>query len=136
MYKNTLKTGDILIYKNSNDEINILENKKLVKKTITNEDGEYTYIYIEGKGFVGVNLGNDRLANTKDDRNEFNSKYYTDNNLELYLCAINPNNEKLEIYNLQTLLGKDYYIILRPSLCFDFQGEKKNTKIFYSKKIE
>ena len=122
IYKNTLKTGDILIYKNSNDEINILENKKLVKKAITNEDGEYTYIYIEGKGFVGVNLGNDGLANTKDDRNEFNSKYYIDNNLELYLCAINPNNEKLQIYNLQTLLGKDYYIILRPSLSFDFQG--------------
>ena len=121
IYKNTLKTGDILIYKNSNDEINILENKKLVKKAITNEDGEYTYIYIEGKGFVGVNLGNDGLANTKDDRNEFNSKYYIDNNLELYLCAINPNNEKLQIYNLQTLLGKDYYIILRPSLSFDFQ---------------
>ena len=130
IYKNTLKTGDILIYKNSNDEINILENNKLVKKAITNEEGEYVFIYIEGKGFVGVNLGNDGIANTKDDRNEFNAKYYLDNNLELYLSAINPDDEKLEIYNLQTLFGKDYYAILRPSLCFDFQGEKENTKNF------
>jgi len=133
IYKNTLKTGDILVYKNSNDEINILEDKKLVKKIITNEEGEYAYIYIEGKGFVGVNLGNDGMANTKDDRNEFNSKYYSDNNLELYLCAINPNDEKLEMYNLQTLFGKDYYIILRPSLSFEFQ-EKKNTNSFYYSK--
>ena len=134
IYKNTLKTGDILIYKNSNDEINILENKQLVNKVITNEEGEYAFIYIEGKGFVGVNLGNDGISNTIDDRNEFNSKYYMDNNLELFLCAINPDDEKLEIYNLQTLLGKDYYVILRPSLCFDFQGEKENTKSFFTKK--
>jgi len=125
IYKNTFKTGDILIYKNKNDFIYSLENKKLVKKRITYEEGEYSYIYIEGQGFVGVNLGNDGVSNTKDDRNEFNSKYYKNNNLELYLRAKNPSEERLEVANLQTLFGKDYYAILRPSLCFNFQ-EKKN----------
>ena len=124
IYKNTLKTGDILIYKNKNDSIYSLENKKLVKKHITYEEGEYSYIYIEGQGFVGVNLGNDGVSNTKDDRNEFNSKYYKNNNLELYLRAKNPSEEKLEVANLQTLFGKDYYAILRPSLCFNFQEKK------------
>ena len=125
IYKNTFKTGDILIYQNKNDSIYSLVNKTLVKKDITYEEGEYAYIYIEGQGFVGVNLGNDGVSNTKDDRNEFNSKYYSDNNLELYLRAKNPSEERLEIVNLQTLFGKDYYAILRPSLCFDFK-EKIN----------
>ena len=131
IYKNTLKTGDILIYQNKNDSIYSLVNKTLVKKDITYEEGEYAYIYIEGQGFVGVNLGNDGVSNTKDDRNEFNSKYYSDNNLELYLRAKNPSEERLEIVNLQTLFGKDYYTILRPSLCFDFKEEinKKFLKI-------
>ena len=131
IYKNTLKTGDILIYQNKNDSIYSSVNKTLVKKDITYEEGEYAYIYIEGQGFVGVNLGNDGVSNTKDDRNEFNSKYYSDNNLELYLRAKNPSEERLEIVNLQTLFGKDYYTILRPSLCFDFKEEinKKFLKI-------
>ena len=55
--------------------------------------------------------------NTKDDRNEFNAKYYKDNNLELYVSPPdNTTEEMLEIANLQTLFGKDYYVILRPSL--------------------
>ena len=126
IYKNTFKTGDILIYKNENDSIYSLENKKLVKKDITYEEGEYAYIYIEGQGFVGVNLGKDGISNTKDDRNEFNFEYYLNNNLELFLRAKNPSDERLEIGNLQTLFGKDYYTILRPSLCFDFQEKKNN----------
>ena len=130
IYKNTFKTGDILIYKNKNDSIYSLENKKLVKKDITYENGEYAYIYIEGKGFVGVNLGSDGIPNTKDDRNEFNSKYYSDHNLELYVRAKKPSNERLEMANLQTLFGKDYYAILRPSLCFNFK--EKNNKFLNS----
>ena len=118
LYINTLKTGDILLYRNNNNTTNSSENKSLV---YTFEEGEYAYLYIEGKGFVGKNLGDDGLPNTKDDRNEFNFKYYIDNNLELYHNAANPSNEKLEIANLQSLFGKDYYVILRPSLCFDFR---------------
>ena len=38
----------------------------VVQKYITYENGEYAYIFIEGKGFVGVNLGNDK-NNTIDD---------------------------------------------------------------------
>ena len=136
IYKDTLKTGDILIYKNNNDATYNLKNQTIIKKVITYEEGEYVYIYIEGKGFVGVNLGDDGIANTKDDRNEFNSKYYTDNKLELYPKSVNPSNEKLEIVNLQTLFGKDYYVILRPSLCFDFKENNKNMNFIHSiKKI-
>ena len=41
--------------------------KDVLKKSyITYEDGEYAYIFINGKGFVGVNLGNDGIKNTKD----------------------------------------------------------------------
>ena len=70
---------------------------------------------------MGVNYGNDGIPNTIDDRNEFNSKYYINNNLSLYLEATeNVTDEFLEIANLQTLFGKDYYVILRPSLCFKF----------------
>ena len=58
--------------------------------------------------------------------NEFNSKYYSDNNLRLYIAFNNPNNEILEIVNFQTLFGKDYFVILRPSLGFNF--ENKNNK--------
>ena len=122
IYPETLKTGDILIYKNNNDatySVNSLN--KLVKNYITYEEGEYFYIYIEGKGFVGVNLGDDNKRNTQDDRNEFNYNYYINNGLELYPLSINPSNKELEIANLQTLFGKDYYVILRPSLCFNFQ---------------
>ena len=119
VYPNTFKTGDILIYENYDDFYSVNLNK-LVKKNITYEQGEYSYIYIEGRGFVGVNYGADGIQNTKDDRNYFNAKYYKDHNLKLYEGNIdNLNDELLELFNLQTLFGKDYYVILRPSLCFD-----------------
>ena len=126
IYKESFQTGDILIYKNSNDTSYEVENEKLIKNNITYEDGEYAYIYIEGKGFVGVNLGNDGIVGTKDDRNEFNVKYYKYNNLNVCEFCDNSNEEDLEIYNLQTLFGKDYYVILRPSLGFDIINPKQN----------
>jgi len=123
----TFKTGDILIYKNHNDAV-YSEGKgnKLNKAYITYENGEYAYIYIEGKGFVGYNLGDDRKENTKDDRNEFNAKYYSDNNLELYPKSTKPSKEELENANIQSLFSKDYYVILRPSLAFNFGNNKAN----------
>ena len=120
IYPQHFKTGDILIYKNSNDSTYLLQNNKAVKLNITYEDGEYYFIYIEGKGFVGVNYGNDGIPNTKDDRNDFNAKYYHDNNLKLLNNLENPSDEILELANLQTLLAKDYYVILRPSLLYNF----------------
>ena len=116
IYPETFKTGDILIYINNNDSIYEKINKEYVEKKITFENGEYAYIYIEGKGFVGINYGNDGKPNTKEDRNEFTAKYYSDNDLELFAKASISNEETLEIGNLQTLFGKDYYVILRPSL--------------------
>ena len=120
IYPQHFKTGDILIYKNSNDSTYLLQNNKAVKLNITYEDGEYYFIYIEGKGFVGVNYGNDGIPNTKDDRNDFTANYYKDNNLVLLNNVENPSDEILELANLQTLLTKDYYVILRPSLLYNF----------------
>ena len=131
IYPNTFRTGDILIYKNKNDATYSKDkNNNLILNYVTYEEGEYSYIYIEGKGFVGVNLGDDGIPNTKDDRNEFNAKYYSDNKLELYILYNNPDSEILENANYQTLFGKDYYVILRPSLSFNFQiNNNKNSNI-------
>ena len=131
IFPKTFKTGDILIYKNHNDAVySAGEDNKLNKTYITYEDGEYAYIYIEGKGFVGYNLGDDGIENTKDDRNEFNAQYYIDNKLELYPESINPTKEELENANIQSLFSKDYYVILRPSLVFDFGNNKsKNNEL-------
>ena len=133
IFKETLKTGDILIYTNYHDIEYTLENEKLDKKNITNENGEYAYVYIDGKGFVGVNYGDDGKPNTLDDRNEFNYKYYKDNNLSLYLSTEEVSEEFFESDILQTLFIKDYYAILRPSLCFDFPytPEKNKSKKSY-----
>jgi hypothetical protein len=130
----TFKTGDILIYKNHNDAVYSAVKGKLNKTYITYENGEYAYIYIEGKGFVGYNLGDDGKENTKDDRNEFNAKYYTDNNLKLYPLSNNPTEEELENANIQSLFSKDYYVILRPSLAFNFENNniKKNELLINS----
>ena len=67
-----------------------------------------------------VLTGDDGIKKNKADRNEFNAKYYKDNNLTLYLFATNITDDLLEVANLQTLFGKDYYVILRPSLSFNF----------------
>ena len=135
IYPETLKTGDILIYKN-NQDISFTKSNKLIKNDITYEEGEYAYIYIEGKGFVGVNIGDDGKVNTKDDRNEFNAKYYKDNKLVLYPSSEKSNDILLESVNLQTLFGKDYYVILRPSLCFDFQQKNQNKKNLFINSIK
>ena len=115
IYSKIFRTGDILIYKiDANNNLIILNN-------VTYEEGEYSFIYIDGKGFVGINLGEDGIPNTKDDRNEFNSKYYSEYNLKFYINYNNGDNETLEMVNYQTLFGKDYYVILRPSLAFDLK---------------
>ena len=57
----------------------------------------------------------------------FNSKYYRDNKLDLHLPKSNRSEDFLEIANLQTLFGKDYYIVLRPSLIFNFKYNNKST---------
>ena len=123
IYSDNFRTGDILLYINNIDEsYNLDSNKKLVKHVITYESGEYAYIYNEGKGFVGVNTGNDK-NNIKDDRKEFNANYYKVNKLELFHqeTSTNLTDEFLEMANLQTVFCKDYYVILRPSVIFDFE---------------
>ena len=121
---NVFKTGDILVYNNSNDYSYYYSNgddRNIKRWPVTNEDGEYWYIFIEGKGFVGINNGND-LTSSDDDRNEFNLSYYDDNNnLTMYYqgtfeptCEMTDSLKEWMAY--QTLFGKDNYVILRPSL--------------------
>ena len=87
IYKEHLKTGDILIYKNEND-------------SITKEDGTYAYIYVNGS-FYGKNKLSDNT-----DKNEFSTTSFIESG--------KSTNTKSPY--LTTLLGKDYYVILRPSL--------------------
>ena len=93
VYKDNFKTGDILIYKNTQDP----EGKDV---TYQKEDGIYYLIYIDEEskitvdgeefcGFIGINEDGKMNKITTD---------YT---------------------SLQTLLGKDYYAILRPSMTMD-----------------
>ena len=123
LYLESFKTGDILIYKNNDDITYKAINNILYKNYITYEEGEYAYIYIEGKGFLGINQGN----NNNSSRNEFNSDYYKVHNLLLYADSVNTTKELLELANMLTLLGKDYYVILRPSLSFNLQNNNTNS---------
>ena len=116
IYPETFRTGDILIYTNTNDNAYVGQNSRLVKKPITYENGEYAYIFIAGKGFVGVNHGADQQPGTQDDRNAFDEAYYDANGLQLYSDDTETSADRKAFYNYQTLFGKDAYVILRPSL--------------------
>ena len=135
IYKETFKTGDILIYTNYNDTEYIFSSidQTLNKSNITYEEGEYSYIYIEGKGFVGVNYGDEGIPDTIHNRNIFNSSYYTNNNLTLYVHNKDTSfsEDFLETANYQTLFGKDYYVVLRPSLCFELPYDKMKERKSY-----
>lgn len=118
IYPTDFKNWDILIYTNKNDVKYSLSGHDTVETYITYEDGEYAYIYIDGK-FVGVNLGKDGIEGTNDDRNEFTNQYYDDNNLLGYTKTSTTSeltDEFKEFLQYQTLFGKDTYVILRPSL--------------------
>ena len=105
------------------DVIYDYKNIVLTKTPVTYENGEYAFIFTEGKGFVGVfvgvNEGNDGKIGTSDDRNEFNDSYYVKNDLRVYSDINETDKDVLEFANYQTLFGKDYYVILRPSLGFE-----------------
>ena len=101
IYKENFQTGDILVYKNTQSG----------NSTYKTEDGIYYLIYISEKdkitvngeeiyGFIGINEDG---ALNRIYRNE--SDYISSNDYS--------------IYDLRTLLGKDYYVILRPSMVLD-----------------
>ena len=107
IYNNHFLDGDVLIFQNENDE------------NIKSEDGIYAFIYIDGK-FVGVNY-----KNQENERVDFSYDYYKNQNYsDLVYIKDHENitfNEKdnineLTFYNLQSLFGKLYYVILRPEL--------------------
>lgn len=89
IYNSNFETGDILIYKNTqiaNDSV-----------TYQTEDGTYYLIYISEEDKITINendiygfIGIDENGNIKNILTDFTS--------------------------LQTILGKDYYVIVRPSL--------------------
>ena len=109
VYHENFETGDILIYNNSNDVLYTYNSNTYTATTnnVTLENGEYAYIFIEGTGFVGINY-----KGTPAERNSFNATYYTNHSLNLYSNGSTPT----EFANYQTLLAKDNYVILRPSL--------------------
>lgn len=103
IYEKNFQTGDILIYKNVQTPGKVDEKSQTFKK----ENGTYYYIYmsptdkvkINGKeysGFIGLN-GSGNLKHID-----------TTNYLEL-----------------QNLLAKDYYVILRPAQTTSFSLDKK-----------
>ena len=98
--KKHFKTGDVLIYyidkANTKSELQF-----------TNENGLYAYMYIDGN-FVGVNHSG------KSARNEFTTKYYTDNKLDLVKKLYEGKEKYYDYVQLQTIMGKDSYVILRP----------------------
>ena len=121
IYPEDFQTGDILIYTNTDDSsyYHKTSNDHLAKWKISDEDGEYYYIYIEGEGFVGMNTGkNASLA--KDDRDGFNTSYFDNVSQRVYVKSGNPQaemtDELLEWLHYQSLFGKDNYVILRPAL--------------------
>lgn len=118
IYSENFRTGDILIYRNENDNLYEFKDGSLMHKPVTFENGEYAYIFVEGQGFVGVNYGNDGVQGTKDDRNEFNADYYKKIGLPLYSNPEETDPDFLKFANYQTLFGKDCYAILRPALGF------------------
>ena len=67
-------------------------------------------------------MGGDGIAGTKDDRNEFNASYYSTNGLSVDSNTSETDENILEFANYQSLYGKDYYVILRPSLSIDLIG--------------
>ncbi|MDO4741928.1 MAG: hypothetical protein Q4A79_00940 [Candidatus Saccharibacteria bacterium] len=117
IYQEHFKTGDVLIYTNHDDTTYSYDSETdtVNKRAVTYESGEYAYIYIDGIGFVGVNIGDDGISGTEDDRNRFNRGYYDENSLYVYSNREETNEDLLTFANLQTLFGKDNYIILRPA---------------------
>ena len=131
VYEENFRTGDVLIYTNSHDVLYRYDslNDLAVEVPVTYEDGEYAYIFIEGRGFVGVNLGADGVPGTPDDRNSFTKDYYSENGLSLLSVEEERDERQLDFANYQTLFGKDYYVILRPSLLFsESPGESETVE--------
>lgn len=126
IYEENFKTGDVLIYTNHDDVTYQYSNNNLTKNYITYENGEYAYIYIEGKGFVGVNFGADGIPGTNDDRNDFTLSYYTDNGLEVYSKPNETDENLLNFANYQTLFGKDNYVIFRPSMVLNSNSDDES----------
>ena len=98
IYGKNFKTGDVLIYKNT----------QISNGTYRDENGTYYLIYIDEKdkitideeeiyGFIGI-----------DEDGTLNRLYRSEYDFE--------NQDDYSIYDLRTLLGKDNYVILRPSL--------------------
>ena len=126
------QNGDILIYSIDYDKgvYNPFNPKTRVSIPTANrhtkEKGIYAYIYLDGK-FVGVN-GSGETA-----RNEFTYHYYSDTDIPIHLYSNVANLGKnkdfyLTMINYNTLLDKDFYIILRPELVInDTEFKIKNT---------
>ncbi len=107
VYPETLHDGDILIYENRND-------------LVTEENGIYSYIYLDGV-FRGFNyFGDDELFVKKVEGNpdgHYNAGYYQECKATSDGYPDCGQNDMLDRFgDLPKLFGKDFYVILRPSL--------------------
>ena len=98
IYQENLQTGDILVYQNKQTA-----NDDVVYQT---EDGTYYMIYISQEDKITVN--NEELYGFigLDENGIINRIYQSESDVHSY-------------DDLRTLLGKDYYVILRPSMVLD-----------------
>lgn len=108
LYDNHFKEGDILIYSVKDNFYYDSSNNKI---EVTDENGIYAFIYIDGK-FQGKN-GSGTTA-----RDTFTYDYYTDKK-KLYQediteLSTSEADALLKFLNYQSLYTKDNYVILRP----------------------
>ena len=117
------RDGDVLIYVMDNTYTK--SNLKYV-----NENGLYAYIYLNGK-FIGRN-GNGIIK-----RDEYTYSYYNISDRASKLYGGSQTDELLTYANYQALMGKDYYVILRPEKIIkevdNIEVSKLPNKITYNK---
>ena len=131
------KDGDVLIY--YVDYNKCLDGTEICKTATsdihTKENGYYAYIYIKGS-FVGVNY-----PGKSNERNKFTYEYYKDltiNNTTGYASHLykgynhieddkDLSDRLLKIANYETLIDKEYYVILRPEIVIAQDQSNKST---------
>ena len=130
VYKETLKTGDILIISNHDRTytdggafVTVSNNDKPYSNTNNAFDnGLYAYLYIDNE-FIGI----DENKSIRKIMTSMDSNFFKQNNTKYYYY--DPEHYKDDIKKqrvlgimlrhygtLPTLFGKDFYIILRPAL--------------------
>ena len=122
LYMENFETGDVLVYKNTqtaNSDTDYITEDGTYYLVFISEEDKITINGNDIYGFVGVK-SNGEINRIYRDEGDY--KAYKDNDGKIYY--------DYTITDLRTLLGKDYYVILRPSLGFDITPP--NVTVTYS----